>query len=301
MLLNNNPIVSPVGSLPLSGVAPTAALQLPALVPGIVISLKNPPGTLSTLTFPGGSTSLTPYALLAGGTADNIPLVSLPAGTGTTGGLLVSAGSAAYPTWLSPGTSGQVLTIDPTTLLPSWSTAGAGTVTSVSNYDGTLTISPTTGNVVASLNLANPNTWTALQTFNDDVVVDSYLWGQGDAYGNPYTFLGSTCIYGTMPPYPPVGTSPPGSLNDPGCMQLQYVNGTGGDGTANIYAMSNTPGYGYYLQLAFDIGSQTLSLNSLQATTSQPCYATNGTPGVWGTFANPTSITVMGGIITAIS
>src|SRR3989338_7670147 len=39
-------------------------------------------------------------------------------------------------------------------------------VGSVSNSDGTLTISPTTGNVVASLNLANANTWTGGQTFN---------------------------------------------------------------------------------------------------------------------------------------
>src|SRR3989344_3343103 len=39
-------------------------------------------------------------------------------------------------------------------------------VSSVSNSDNTLSISPTTGDVVASLNLANPNTWTALQTFN---------------------------------------------------------------------------------------------------------------------------------------
>ncbi|MEK7201069.1 MAG: hypothetical protein AAB737_00335, partial [Patescibacteria group bacterium] len=39
-------------------------------------------------------------------------------------------------------------------------------VTSVSNSDGTLTVSPTTGAVVASLNLANANTWTGGQTFN---------------------------------------------------------------------------------------------------------------------------------------
>lgn len=41
------------------------------------------------------------------------------------------------------------------------SASGGATVTSVSNSDGTLTISPTTGAVVASLNLANPNVWTA--------------------------------------------------------------------------------------------------------------------------------------------
>ncbi|HEY4514246.1 MAG TPA: hypothetical protein VJH69_02880, partial [Candidatus Paceibacterota bacterium] len=43
---------------------------------------------------------------------------------------------------------------------------GSGAVTSVSNADGTLTISPTTGAVVASLNLANANSWTALQQFS---------------------------------------------------------------------------------------------------------------------------------------
>jgi hypothetical protein len=43
--------------------------------------------------------------------------------------------------------------------------SGSGAVSSVSNSDGSLTISPTTGAVVASLNLANANTWTALQTF----------------------------------------------------------------------------------------------------------------------------------------
>ncbi|MFZ5437698.1 MAG: site-specific integrase, partial [Patescibacteria group bacterium] len=44
--------------------------------------------------------------------------------------------------------------------------SGSGSVTSVTNADGTLTISPTTGDVVASLNLANANTWTGAQTFN---------------------------------------------------------------------------------------------------------------------------------------
>lgn len=42
---------------------------------------------------------------------------------------------------------------------------GSGAVMSVSNSDSTLTISPTTGAVVASLNLGNSNTWTVLQKF----------------------------------------------------------------------------------------------------------------------------------------
>jgi hypothetical protein len=43
-------------------------------------------------------------------------------------------------------------------------TCGGGAVSSVSNSDGTLTITPTTGAVFASLNLANANTWSASQT-----------------------------------------------------------------------------------------------------------------------------------------
>jgi hypothetical protein len=41
---------------------------------------------------------------------------------------------------------------------------GGGAVSSVSNSDGTLTLSPTTGAVVGSLALAHPNTWTGKQT-----------------------------------------------------------------------------------------------------------------------------------------
>jgi fibronectin-binding autotransporter adhesin len=43
--------------------------------------------------------------------------------------------------------------------------SGSGAVNSVSNSDGTLTISPTTGAVVATLNLGHSNTFTVLQQF----------------------------------------------------------------------------------------------------------------------------------------
>lgn len=45
-------------------------------------------------------------------------------------------------------------------------TTSAANVASVSNSDGTLTISPNTGSVVASLALGHANNWTAAQTFN---------------------------------------------------------------------------------------------------------------------------------------
>ena len=51
-----------------------------------------------------------------------------------------------------------------------------GLVSSVSNSDGTLTISPTTGAVVASLALAHGNTWiTNPQTFNGGVILGNNL------------------------------------------------------------------------------------------------------------------------------
>jgi Collagen triple helix repeat (20 copies) len=45
-------------------------------------------------------------------------------------------------------------------------TGPQGPPSTVSNSDGTLTIAPTTGNIVASLNLAHANTWTAPATFS---------------------------------------------------------------------------------------------------------------------------------------
>jgi hypothetical protein len=56
---------------------------------------------------------------------------------------------------------------------PTWgSCLGGASVSGVTNSDGTLTISPTTGAVVASVNLGNANTWTAKQTFtNSDIAL----------------------------------------------------------------------------------------------------------------------------------
>lgn len=58
------------------------------------------------------------------------------------------------------------LTMGTTNLNYSEVSGGGAAVTSVSNSDSTLTITPTTGNVVASLNLGHANVWSALQQFN---------------------------------------------------------------------------------------------------------------------------------------
>lgn len=79
------------------------------------------------------------------------------AGTLGVGGTLIDMTGGA--------TTGNVLTFNGTAFAPA---APVGTaVTSVSNSDSTITISPTTGDVIASLNLSNANTWLAAQSFSD--------------------------------------------------------------------------------------------------------------------------------------
>lgn len=57
------------------------------------------------------------------------------------------------------------ITVDAKGRVTAASSGAAGAVTSVSNSDSSLTISPTTGAVVASLNVTNTNTWTTVQNF----------------------------------------------------------------------------------------------------------------------------------------
>jgi len=82
-------------------------------------------------------------------------------GASQTGGGVDYTLSAATITFVSAPLTGSVLTAQYT--VGGVGGGGGGAVSSVSNSDSTLTISPTTGAVVASLNLTNPNTWTGLQ------------------------------------------------------------------------------------------------------------------------------------------
>lgn len=72
-------------------------------------------------------------------------------------------------------TSAAPLTIGTTALNYTEVSGGGANVTSVSNSDGTLTVSPTAGNVVASLALAHANSWTGQQTFGTSAPVFSTM------------------------------------------------------------------------------------------------------------------------------
>ena len=77
--------------------------------------------------------------------------------TTITAGNATAAVTYVWPT--ADGTSGQVLSTNASGGL-SWATGGGGAVDSVTAANTTLTISPTTGAVIAGINLATANTWT---------------------------------------------------------------------------------------------------------------------------------------------
>jgi hypothetical protein len=179
-----------------TGVLPTAniavALANQTSINGLSISAST--GTLAvanaktltfsnTLTFTGTDTSSVAFG--TGGTVAYTNVAALSSltsvgalttgslGTGfVIGGVTMTLGSDATGdtyyrastgvlTRLGIGTTGQVLTV--AAGLPSWAAASSA-VSSVVNSDGTLTISPTTGSVVASLALGHANSWTGIQT-----------------------------------------------------------------------------------------------------------------------------------------
>jgi hypothetical protein len=80
---------------------------------------------------------------------------------------------------------------------PSNHTEASGGVDSVENVDGSLTISPETGNVVASLNVANANAWTADQSFNDNVAVTLGTGGDADIFYDGTDVIFDAQVVGT--------------------------------------------------------------------------------------------------------
>lgn len=103
--------------------------------------------------------------LLIGGSASASPLAKLQVFGGSYFGDTIRAPSAAIPT----GSTSDSVIVETTTsgimvLKKVAQSSIGGAVSSVSNANGTLTISPITGAVVASLALGHANTWTGVQT-----------------------------------------------------------------------------------------------------------------------------------------
>lgn len=110
----------------------------------------------SVLSLPAVTDTLAGQSIANGGTGGSL--------TASNGGVVYSD-ATRLQILAGTATAGLCLLSNSNTA-PSWgSCAGAAAVSSVSNSDSTLTISPTTGAVVASLNLTNANVWTGVQSF----------------------------------------------------------------------------------------------------------------------------------------
>lgn len=89
----------------------------------------------------------------------------------------------------SNAVAGAVLRYNSTKFVASLLTAN---VDSVTCNDSSLTISPNTGAVIANLNTAHANTFTALQTFSPHIVVDGYTINPTSALSNQALVLSGT-------------------------------------------------------------------------------------------------------------
>lgn len=148
----------------------------------------------------------------------------------------------------------------------------ASAVLSVVNSDGTLTIAPTTGSVVASLNLAHVNTWTALQTLNGGITSAANPLVTGTPTGNVTSTLSTEIIQGNAASLNgreflvSLGlTSATGSGGTAGNDKVTLYSGAvGNSGTSNLWSLNTL------ITLSASSGSYTgqgyeLDVNNLNA------------------------------------
>lgn len=174
-------------------------------------------------------------------------------------------------------------------------TTGAN-VASVSNSDGTLTISPTTGAVVASLALGHANTWSGQQTFVAPVLGTPASGTMTNVTGLPLT----TGVTGVLP-------IANGGTNSTATATLGGIGY--GTGTAHAYTAAGTSGQvltsqGGAAPIWTSVSSDAVVSISFGTTGLTPSSATQGVVTVAGTLAvanGGTGITSFGtGVATAL-
>lgn len=146
-------------------------------------------------------------------------------------------------------------------------------VISVTATNSTLTISPNTGSVLAGINLANPNAWSALQTFTR--ASSTQMTFQGPVYDNTNSPGTSGQVFTSN-----------GANNAP---SWQVASGGGGKTIDGYFATSSRPSGSY--PFATTTSVQSPGALFVTATCSRP-NASGGTPfhlDVWNATSNSTT------------
>src|SRR3989344_3752703 len=166
------------------------------------------------------------------------------------------------------------------------SCAGGGTVSSVSNSDGTLTISPNTGAVVASLALTHANWWTGRQNFTTATTSNF------EATSTNVYFSGFTSAL--------LGTDATGKLVATSSIGVNYLTGILGVGTGGTGASSFGQGWIYSSGGTTALAASTSpTVNYVVATSTTfasifPYASTTAISGTTAFFTTSTSTTVNG-------
>ncbi len=177
--------INPAGTIGTTAVANAGTTHqfFTAMSAAGVFSLAQPAftdisGTIATGQVSGSYTGITAVGTIATGTwqGTNVDLAhggTNASLTASNGGIFYSTGSAAA-ILAGTVTAGQCL-LSGSNAAPTWGSCSGGgaAVSSVTAGDTSLTISPTTGAVVAQINLANADTWTGQHTWNVATTVAS--------------------------------------------------------------------------------------------------------------------------------
>lgn len=239
----------------------------------------------ATSTFQGGLATTRGFSglfatlqtiLLGTNTATTSKLTSVGTSTFGGGGLSVAEvvrASSFIATSTATSTFGGGVNLSSGCFAISSVCLSSGAVSSVSNADGTLTVSPTTGSVVASLNLSNINSWSGLQRFLGGATTTTLAVNGIGYFGNTAT----TTIMGNNAS----STFAGGVVSTGGFRGAGGLTLTGGDivfSAGNQNFISPSSAFNFYTAgvQAFQITNQQ-SLVTYDGTGATPSFALNNT------------------------